>query len=116
MCLKGLIAAAFDSSEPLLLLRLNGRVGAIPTYRVYRLYDIYIYMYICSKMHNNPSLYIHILLWLMLVIIVAYPYPLSCCIKYTAPVSLIFGAIIPTSFNIVFTLVKYDIVYFYLPH
>ena len=39
MCLKGLIAAAFDSSEPLLLLRLNGRVGAIPTYRVYRLYD-----------------------------------------------------------------------------
>ena len=37
MCLKGLIAAAFDSSEPLLLLRL---VGAIPTYRVYRLYDI----------------------------------------------------------------------------
>ena len=39
MCLKGLIAAAFDSSDPLLLLRLNGRVGAIPTYRVYRLYD-----------------------------------------------------------------------------
>ena len=31
MCLKGLIAAAFESSEPLLLLRLNGRVGAIPT-------------------------------------------------------------------------------------
>ena len=31
-------------SEPLLLLRLNGRVGAIPTYRVYRLYDIAIFM------------------------------------------------------------------------
>ena len=29
MCLKGLIAAAFKSSEPLCLLRLNGRVGAI---------------------------------------------------------------------------------------
>ena len=40
MCLKGLIAAAFESSEPLLLLRLNRRVGAIPTYRVYRLSDI----------------------------------------------------------------------------
>ena len=31
MFLKGLIAAAFESSEPLHLLRLNGRVGAIPT-------------------------------------------------------------------------------------
>ena len=31
MCLKGLIAAAFESSEPLPLLRLNGHVGAIPT-------------------------------------------------------------------------------------
>ena len=31
MCLKGLIAATFESSEPLHLLRLNGRVGAIPT-------------------------------------------------------------------------------------
>ena len=39
MCVKGHIAAAFDSSEPLHLLGLNGRVGAIPTYRVYRLYD-----------------------------------------------------------------------------
>ena len=29
--LKGLIAAAFESSEPLYLLGLNGRVGAIPT-------------------------------------------------------------------------------------
>ena len=29
--LKGLIAARFASSEPLHLLRLNGRVGAIPT-------------------------------------------------------------------------------------
>ena len=29
MCLKGFIAAAFESSEPLHLLRLNGRVGAI---------------------------------------------------------------------------------------
>ena len=45
MCLKGLIAAVFDSSEPLLLLRLNGGVGAIPTYRVYRLYDIYMTAY-----------------------------------------------------------------------
>ena len=40
MCLTRLIAAAFESSEPLHLLGLNGRVGAIPTYRVYRLYDI----------------------------------------------------------------------------
>ena len=31
MFLKGLIAAGFESSEPLDLLRLNGRVGAIPT-------------------------------------------------------------------------------------
>ena len=31
MCLKGLIAVAFESSEPLHLIRLNGRVGAIPT-------------------------------------------------------------------------------------
>ena len=52
MCLKGLIAAAFDSSEPLLLLGLNGRVGAIPTYRVYRLYDIGMqgrYVEFCTK-------------------------------------------------------------------
>ena len=39
--LKGLIAAAFKSSEPLHLLRLNGRVGAIPTERVYRLSNMY---------------------------------------------------------------------------
>ena len=31
MFLKGLIAAAFESFEPLHLVRLNGRVGAIPT-------------------------------------------------------------------------------------
>ena len=31
MFLKGLIAAAFESSEQLQLLRLNGHVGAIPT-------------------------------------------------------------------------------------
>ena len=31
MFLKGLIAAGFESSEPLHLLRLSGRVGAIPT-------------------------------------------------------------------------------------
>ena len=31
MCLKGLIAAAFESSEPLHLLRFNGRVGTVPT-------------------------------------------------------------------------------------
>ena len=32
MCLTGLIAAAFESSEPLHLLGLNGHVGAIPTH------------------------------------------------------------------------------------
>ena len=31
MFLKELIAAAFESSEPLHLLRLNGRVSATPT-------------------------------------------------------------------------------------
>ena len=31
MCLKRLICAAFESSEPLHLLRLNGCVGTIPT-------------------------------------------------------------------------------------
>ena len=35
MCLKELIAAAFKSSESLRLLKLNGHVGAIPTWRVY---------------------------------------------------------------------------------
>ena len=30
MYLKGLMGAAFESSEPLHLLRLNGHVGAIP--------------------------------------------------------------------------------------
>ena len=62
MCLKGLIAAAFDSSEPLLLLRLNGRVGAIPTYRVYRLYDIYIYTdsLICAYERMQPEMVAHI--------------------------------------------------------
>ena len=39
MCLKMLITVPFERSEPFYLLRLNGRVGAIPTYRVYRLYD-----------------------------------------------------------------------------
>ena len=39
MFLKGLIAAAFESSEQLQLLRPDGRVGAIPTQRVYRLSD-----------------------------------------------------------------------------
>ena len=39
MCLKRLKTSPFGSSKPLLFLRLNGRVGAIPTYRVYRLYD-----------------------------------------------------------------------------
>ena len=34
MWLKGLIDAAFESFEPFHLLRLNGRVGAIPTQRV----------------------------------------------------------------------------------
>ena len=65
MCLKGLIAAAFDSSEPLLLLRLNGRVGAIPTYRVYRLYDMVGYVcqhYVCACVHNVhfPAVKIHV--------------------------------------------------------
>ena len=46
MCLTRLIAAAFESSEPLHLLGLNGRVGAIPTYRVYRLYDNFIDTYV----------------------------------------------------------------------
>ena len=32
---KGLIAAAFKSSKLLHLLTINGRVGAMPTYRVY---------------------------------------------------------------------------------
>ena len=31
--LKGLIAAAFESSEQSYLLRVNGRVGAIPVHR-----------------------------------------------------------------------------------
>ena len=53
MCLKGLIAAAFDSSEPLLLLRLNGRVGAIPTYRVYRLYDM------TTQHSQEPHMYLN---------------------------------------------------------
>ena len=58
MFLKGLIAAALESSEPLHFLRLNGRVGAIPTERVYRLSDIYIYlikffMVGCSKVCFN---------------------------------------------------------------
>ena len=39
MCQKGLIAVAFESYESLHLLRLNGCVGAIPTYRVYQLSD-----------------------------------------------------------------------------
>ena len=39
VCLKRLKISAFRSSEPLLLLRLNGCIGAILTYRVYRLYD-----------------------------------------------------------------------------
>ena len=34
MCLKGFIAVTFESSEPLHLLRLNGRVSVIPTYRL----------------------------------------------------------------------------------
>ena len=42
MCLKRLKTSAFGSPKPLLFLRLNGRVGAIPTYRVYRLYDIHL--------------------------------------------------------------------------
>ena len=40
VCLKRLKTSAFGSSEPLLFsVKANGRVGAIPTYRVYRLYD-----------------------------------------------------------------------------
>ena len=62
--------------------------------------------YICSKAasgcnNNNmrsPSL--HLFYYgVTHVIIVACPHTLSCCI-YTALVSLLFGAVIPTSFNI----------------
>ena len=45
VCLKRPITSAFESSQPLLLYGANGRVCAIPTYRVYRLYDIYIYIH-----------------------------------------------------------------------
>ena len=38
------ITSAFESSQPLLLYGANGRVCAIPTYRVYRLYDIYVHV------------------------------------------------------------------------
>ena len=31
MCLKGLVTAAFGSSEPFFLLKVNGHVSAIPT-------------------------------------------------------------------------------------
>ena len=41
---KAFKTSAFGSSEPLLLYGANGRVGAIPTYRVYRLYDITLYI------------------------------------------------------------------------
>ena len=37
--MKRPITSAFESSQPLLLYGANGRVCAIPTYRVYRLYD-----------------------------------------------------------------------------
>ena len=40
VCLKLLKMSAFRSSEPLFLLRINGRVRTIPTYRVHRLYDM----------------------------------------------------------------------------
>ena len=47
---------------------------------------------------RNPSL--HLFYYgVTHVIIVACPHPLSCCI-YTALVSLLFGTVIPTSFNI----------------
>ena len=32
MCLKGLVTAEFGSSEQFVLLTVNGRVSAIPTY------------------------------------------------------------------------------------
>ena len=39
----------FESSQPLLLYGANGRVCAIPTYRVYRLYDnLLLYMHSLS--------------------------------------------------------------------
>ena len=41
MCLKGLIAAAFESSEPLHFLRLNG-VSAPSLHRVYQLSNIHL--------------------------------------------------------------------------
>ena len=43
--LKGLIAAAFESSEPLYLLSINGRVSAIHTQRVYRHSDTHVLAY-----------------------------------------------------------------------
>ena len=47
---------------------------------------------------RNPSL--HLFYYgVTHVIIVACPHPLSCC-TYTALVSLLFGTVIPTSFNI----------------
>ena len=47
MCLKRAITASFERSEPFHFVKANGRVGAIPTYRVYRLYDSYVYMQLC---------------------------------------------------------------------
>ena len=40
-CLKGLKISMFGSYERFLLLRLNGHVGTIPTYHVYRVYGLY---------------------------------------------------------------------------
>ena len=62
MCLKGLIAAVFGSSEPLSWLRLNGRVGAIPTESLPMFSLIYVErqgMRACNNNNMcNPSLHL----------------------------------------------------------
>ena len=44
MCVKRFRIAAFGSFEPFCLFRakLNGRVGSIPTYKVYDTYTVYV--------------------------------------------------------------------------
>ena len=60
MFLKGLIAAVLESSEPLHLLRLNGRVGAIPVHRESTDSLIFILYYIISPyMHCYTPLWVN---------------------------------------------------------
>ena len=48
-----------SKTEPLHLLGLNGRVGAIPTYRVYRLYDtlitIFLWVFVIFILHRKSQ-------------------------------------------------------------